>query len=80
MVSVMEPKFFVISLLFYGVNGADVMSINAASSAWILSDIPWHGAVRVSFCNNEIIINPTGKEQSQSILKLVVSAAGHNLF
>jgi hypothetical protein len=31
-------------------------------------------------CNNEIIINSTGREQSQSILKLVVSAACHNLF
>jgi polyribonucleotide nucleotidyltransferase len=38
------------------------------------------GAVRVSFCNNKIVINPTGREQSQSILKLVVSAACHHLF
>lgn len=65
-----------------GVNDPDVVSINAASTALTLSDIPWNGpvgAVRVGLCNNEIIINPTRKELSQSALNLVVSATRHNL-
>ena len=35
--------------------------------------------MRVGFCNNEIIINPTRKELSQSTLNLVVSATRYNL-
>lgn len=65
-----------------GVNDPDVISINAASAALTLSDIPWNGpvgAVRVGFCNNEVVINPTRREQSESILNLVVSATRHNL-
>lgn len=65
-----------------GVNDPDVVSINAASAALTLSDIPWNGpvgAVRVGFYNNEVIINPTRRELSQSVLNLVVSATRHNL-
>jgi polyribonucleotide nucleotidyltransferase len=65
-----------------GVNNPDVINISAASAALTLSDIPWNGpvgAVRVSICNNEIIMNPTRREQSQSILNIVESATCHNL-
>ncbi|KAJ4434670.1 Polyribonucleotide nucleotidyltransferase 1, mitochondrial [Periplaneta americana] len=65
-----------------GVNDPDILSINAASAALSLSDIPWNGpigAVRVGFCNNDVVINPTRKELSQSTLNLVVSATRHNL-
>lgn len=60
----------------------DVLSINAASAALSLSDIPWNGpigAVRVGLSNGEVIINPTRKELSNSDLNLVVSAASQNL-
>ena len=65
-----------------GVNIPDIVSINAASAALTLSDIPWNGpvgAVRVGLIDNEVIINPTRKELSQSALNLVVSATRHNL-
>lgn len=61
---------------------ADILSINAASAALSLSDIPWNGpvgAVRVGLCDNEIIVNPTRKEQASSSLNLVVSATSQNL-
>lgn len=61
---------------------ADILSINAASAALSLSDIPWQGpvgAVRVGLCDNEVIINPTRREQSESSLNLVVSSTLHSL-
>nr|XP_023023787.1 polyribonucleotide nucleotidyltransferase 1, mitochondrial [Leptinotarsa decemlineata] len=65
-----------------GVNNPDVISINAASAALSLSDIPWNGpvgAVRVGLISNEVVINPTRKELQGSILNLVVSATKRNL-
>lgn len=64
------------------VNNPDVISINAASAALSLSDIPWDGpigAVRVGFIDNEIVINPTRKEMQLSSLNLIVSATKQNL-
>ncbi|XP_050421610.1 polyribonucleotide nucleotidyltransferase 1, mitochondrial [Adelges cooleyi] len=65
-----------------GVNHPDILSINAASTALALSDIPWNGpvgAVRVGFCDNNLIVNPTRRELSNSELNLVVVSAAHNL-
>lgn len=65
-----------------GVNNPDVISINAASTALSLSDIPWNGpvgAVRVGLIDNEILINPTRKELQMSSLNLVVTATKRNL-
>ncbi|KAK4884450.1 hypothetical protein RN001_000721 [Aquatica leii] len=65
-----------------GVNNPDIVSINAASAALALSDIPWNGpvgSVRVGCIDNEYIINPTRREQQTSILNLVVSATKQNL-
>lgn len=65
-----------------GVFDPDILSINAASAALSLSNIPWNGpvgAVRVGFVSNEIVINPTRKDLSQSALNLVVVATAHNL-
>nr|CAD7394366.1 unnamed protein product [Timema cristinae] len=65
-----------------GINDPDIISINAASAALSLSDIPWNGpvgAVRLGFVNNEVIVNPTRKELSQSTLNLIVTATRQNL-
>lgn len=65
-----------------GVNSPDIISINAASAALSLSDIPWNGpvgAVRVGIIENEIIINPTRKELQLSGLNLIVAATKRNL-
>ncbi|XP_064600913.1 polyribonucleotide nucleotidyltransferase 1, mitochondrial-like [Liolophura sinensis] len=59
-----------------GKNDPDVLSINAASAALALSDIPWNGpvaAVRVGFIDNEVVINPTRRQMSQSTLNLVIT-------
>lgn len=65
-----------------GVNDPDVLSINAASAALSVSDIPWNGpigAVRVGMVENELKVNPSRREMSQSTLNLVVVACNQNL-
>nr|XP_056709376.1 polyribonucleotide nucleotidyltransferase 1, mitochondrial [Euleptes europaea] len=61
-----------------GINDPEVLAINGASAALALSDIPWNGpvgAVRVGMVDGEIIVNPTRKEMSSSILDLIVTGA-----
>lgn len=65
-----------------GYNNPDIISINAASAALSLSDIPWNGpvgAVRVGFIDGEVLVNPTRKELQSSKLNLIVSATKQNL-
>ncbi|XP_046652953.1 polyribonucleotide nucleotidyltransferase 1, mitochondrial-like [Daphnia pulicaria] len=65
-----------------GVNDPEVLSINAASAALAISDIPWNGpvaAVRVGLIDNEVVINPTRRELAHSQLNLVVSSTFPNL-
>jgi polyribonucleotide nucleotidyltransferase len=58
-----------------GENDPDVLAINGASTAMVLSDIPFYhpvGAVRVGLIGDEIIINPTNSQRDVSDLDLVV--------
>lgn len=57
-----------------GVNDADILSMNGASAALCVSDIPFAGpigAVRVGRVNGEFVINPTFEEREESDLDLV---------
>jgi polyribonucleotide nucleotidyltransferase len=57
-------------------NPLDVLAINAASSALMISDIPWGGpvgAVRVGRVNGEFIINPTYAQIDESDLDLRIA-------
>jgi polyribonucleotide nucleotidyltransferase len=54
-------------------NPLDILAINAASAAIMISDIPWSGpvgAVRVGRVNGEFVINPTFAEIEASDLDL----------
>lgn len=65
-----------------GVHDPDVISINAASAALTLSDIPWNGpigAVRVGMLGETLVVNPTRRELANSSLNLIVVAAQQNL-
>ncbi len=56
-------------------NDPDVLAINGASTALVLSDIPFYhpvGAVRVGLIDDEIVFNPTGAERDVSDLDLIV--------
>ncbi len=56
-------------------NDPDILAINGASTALVLSDIPFYhpvGAVRVGMIDDEIVFNPTGAERDVSDLDLIV--------
>ncbi len=57
-----------------GANDPDILSINAASAALMLSEIPFNGpiaAVRVGRINGEMILNPDHEEILKSDLDLI---------
>lgn len=57
-----------------GENDSDILSINGASAALCVSDIPFAGpigAVRVGRVNGEFVINPTNSQRLESDLDLV---------
>ncbi|HVF26386.1 MAG TPA: polyribonucleotide nucleotidyltransferase [Anaerolineales bacterium] len=71
-----EVQVIMFSLSSDGVNPLDVLAINAASAAIMISDIPWNGpvgAVRVGRVNGEFVINPTYAEIDASDLDLRIA-------
>lgn len=54
----------------------DILSINSASAALMISDIPWEGpvgAVRIGLVDNKFLINPSTSEMVDSELDLRVA-------
>jgi polyribonucleotide nucleotidyltransferase len=71
-----EVQVIMFSLSSDGVNPLDILAINAASAAIMISDIPWGGpvgAVRVGRVNGEFVINPTFAEVDASDLDLRIA-------
>ena len=71
-----EVQVIMFSLSSDGINPLDVLAINAASAAIMISDIPWNGpvgAVRVGRVNGEFVINPTFAEIEASDLDLRIA-------
>ncbi|MEI6291864.1 MAG: polyribonucleotide nucleotidyltransferase, partial [Chloroflexota bacterium] len=68
-----EVQVMMFSISADGINPLDILAINAASAAVMISDIPWGGpvgAVRVGRVNGEFVINPTFAEIEKSDLDL----------
>ncbi len=68
-----EVQVMMFSLSSDGINPLDILAINAASAAIMISDIPWGGpvgAVRIGRINGAFVINPTFDELAQSDLDL----------
>ena len=58
------------------VNAFDILCINGASAALMLSELPFQGpvgAVRIGLIGDEFVINPTLQESEESDLDLVVA-------
>jgi len=71
-----EVQVIMFSLSSDGVNPLDILAINAASAAIMISDIPWNGpvgAVRVGRVNGEFVINPTFPQIEASDLDLRIA-------
>jgi len=59
-------------------NDPDVLAMNAASLALLISDIPWNGpiaAARVGRVENKWVINPSFSEREGGVTDLVVSVS-----
>ena len=57
-------------------NEADILGIIGASQALMLSGLPFHGpvaGVRVGYINDEIVINPTNSQLSESKMDMIVA-------
>jgi polyribonucleotide nucleotidyltransferase len=71
-----EVQVIMFSLSSDGENPLDILAINAASAAIMISDIPWGGpvgAVRVGRVNGDFVINPTYAEMDASDLDLRIA-------
>ncbi|MBE3120009.1 MAG: polyribonucleotide nucleotidyltransferase [Candidatus Atribacteria bacterium] len=71
-----EVQIIMYSLSADAENPLDVLAINAASAAVMISDIPWNGpvaAVRVGRVDGEFVINPTFAEMDKSDLDLRIA-------
>lgn len=71
-----EVQIMAMVLSSDGRNDPDILSVNAASAALSISDIPFNGpiaAVRVGRVDNALIINPTYEQLESSDLDLVVA-------
>ena len=71
-----EVQIIMYSLSADTENPLDVLAINAASAAVMISDIPWNGpvgAVRVGRVDGQLVANPTFAEIDQSDLDLRIA-------
>jgi polyribonucleotide nucleotidyltransferase len=71
-----EVQIIMYSLSADSDNPLDVLAINAASAAVMISDIPWDGpvgAVRVGRVDGNFVINPTFAEMDKSDLDLRIA-------
>jgi polyribonucleotide nucleotidyltransferase len=69
-----DTQIITVLLSADGQNDPDMLSINGASAALMVSDIPFAGpvgAVRIGRVNGEFIVNPTHAERENSDLDLV---------
>jgi len=68
-----EVQVIMFSLSVDAENPIDILCVNAASAAVMISDIPWGGpvgAVRVGRVDGQFVANPTYEEQGRSDLDL----------
>ena len=71
-----EVQVIMYSLSADADNPLDILAINAASAAIMISDIPWDGpvaAVRVGRVDGEFVVNPTFAEMDESDLDLRIA-------
>ncbi|CUS02042.2 polynucleotide phosphorylase/polyadenylase [Candidatus Promineifilum breve] len=68
-----EVQVIVTTLSSDSIHLLDIMSVNAASAALTISDVPWNGpigAVRVGYIDGEFVADPTVLEMANSSLDL----------
>ncbi|MGE9291037.1 MAG: polyribonucleotide nucleotidyltransferase, partial [Puniceicoccales bacterium] len=69
-----EVQVIGMALSIDGIHEPDILMVNAASAALIVSDIPWNGpvgCVRVGEIDGEFVVNPTQEQMFDSTLDLI---------
>ncbi len=69
-------QVIMVSLSADGENPLDILAVNAASAALVISDIPWNGpigAVRIGRVDGEFVVNPTFQQLENSDLDLRIA-------
>ncbi|MGF1655430.1 MAG: polyribonucleotide nucleotidyltransferase [Verrucomicrobiales bacterium] len=77
-----DTQIITVLLSADGENDPDILSINGASAALCVSDIPFKGpigAVRVCRVNGEFLVNPTHSERVNSDLDLVYAGTAEEV-
>lgn len=72
-----EVQVMTMALSSDGENQTDMMALNAASAALMISDIPFNtpiGAVRIGQIGDQFVVNPTLKQMEETTLDLIVAA------
>ncbi len=72
-----EVQVIITALSSDSIYHLDIMAVNAASTALMVSDIPWNGpvgAVRVGYIDGELVANPIIPAMEESILDLRMAA------
>jgi polyribonucleotide nucleotidyltransferase len=68
-----DVQVILYSLSVDGENPIDILAVNAASAALMISDVPWAGpvgAVRVAFLDGKLVTNPIFSDLERSTLDL----------
>lgn len=71
-----EVQVIVTTLSSDSIHHLDIMSVNAASAALTISDVPWNGpvgAVRVGYIDGQLVVDPTIQEMAESKLDLRIA-------
>jgi len=71
-----EVQVIVTTLSSDSIHHLDIMSVNAASAALTISDVPWNGpvgAVRVGYIDGQFVADPTIQEMAESQLDLRIA-------
>ncbi|MDX1521370.1 MAG: polyribonucleotide nucleotidyltransferase, partial [Anaerolineae bacterium] len=71
-----EVQIIITPMSSDGEKHLDILAINSASAALMISDIPWAGpvgAVRIGLVNGELVVNPSTVEMLDSTLDLRVA-------
>src|SRR5690606_28516530 len=71
-----EVQVIVTTLSSDSIHHLDIMSVNAASAALTISDVPWNGpvgAVRVGYIDGQFVVDPTIPEMADSSLDLRIA-------
>ncbi|MCO5192949.1 MAG: polyribonucleotide nucleotidyltransferase [Anaerolineae bacterium] len=73
-----EVQLIITALSADQINFLDILTVNAASTALTISDIPWNGpigAVRIGYIDGQLVANPTIQQMEESQLDLKLAGS-----